>query len=206
MKNKDKISIYLSILGTIASLSSLGFISFVELFNSNKSLIEGVFKPIVLGLAGSIIGAIVSVYILRINAKSKAPSVFISYHYSNKNIARKVANELKGISDHVWFDAQEINIGDNIKNKVESGLNNSDLFVIILSNEANKSHWAEAELSKAMELGKVIFPVKTDNSETPEMIKDVAYADLSKSFDSGIGKLKRAFLAEAHNKKIQRTV
>lgn len=194
MKNIDKLASTMSIIGLIVSISSLGFIGFDELFHATF------LKDISMGVFGSIIGAVAAMYTLRLNAKAKSPSVFISYHHSNKDIARRITNELKGISDHIWFDDQEIRIGDSIKEKIESGLKNSDFFLIVLSDAANKSHWAELELSKAIKLGKIVLPVKIDSSEPPESIRDIAYADLSKSFDSGMSSLKRAFLAQAHNK------
>lgn len=196
MKNKDKFVSILAILGSLASIVSLGYFGFNNIFSSF------IVKDFLIGVLGSIVGTIVSLIALRIFSKAKAPSVFISYHHSNKEIAKKIATELKKISGHVWMDEFEISIGDSITEKIDSGLKSSDYFLILLSEEANKSRWSERELSNALKLGKTILPVKIDTSEVPKSIADIAYADISKSFESGMKKIQNVFNLRVDNSKI----
>ncbi len=195
MKNSDKLFGLASILGLLVSIFSLGYYSFDYLVPYS------ILKYFLIGTLGSISGAIIPLYILRFVAKTKAPSVFISHHYSNNDIAKKIANELRKVSSHVWLDEYEITIGDNIKNKIESGLKDSDYFLIILSEDGNKSNWSEVELSNALKLGKIILPVKIDNSDPPEAIKDIAYVDISNSFEVGINRIKKVFISNVYDSK-----
>ncbi|MGH8499435.1 MAG: toll/interleukin-1 receptor domain-containing protein, partial [Methylococcales bacterium] len=160
---------------------------------------------LVIGSVGAFLGATIAIVSLRVATRHKAPSVFVSYHHSNKDVAEKIAIELKKISDHVWFDEFEINTGDSIRDRVDEGLKDSDYFLIVLSDAARKSQWTEVELSKALKLGKLILPVKIDDTKIPESIRNLAFADLSESFEAGMAHLKHAILKAAHNKPLHGT-
>ncbi len=181
-------------MGVIASISSLSFFVFIEFINSE------VVQGLLLGTIGSIIGAAIIAIPAKLFARKSVPSVFISYHHEDKAIALKIASEIRKVSSHVWMDDMEIHVGDNVVDKIAKGLSESDYFVIVLSDNAVKSKWAEMELSKAIELEKAVLPIKIDDSEIPSMIKNIAYADFRNSFDTGLDKLIKALVVKAHNK------
>lgn len=190
MRNLEK---YTSVIAVVASVISLAFFSL-------ESITLEVSKSFLIGAVGSIIGAFIAIFLVRLQAKEKAPSIFISYQHKDKEFARKIAKEMQTVSGHVWLDDQEINVGDSIKDKVELGLKESDYFLIIVSEGAKNSYWAEVELKKAIELGKTIFPIKIDNSEMPDIIASIAYADLHDSFDKGMEMLKKSYIKASHKK------
>jgi hypothetical protein len=199
MNKTDKISTTIAFIALVASIGSLGFIGLEVFFKS------GFVKDFSVGVTGSVIGAAIALVVSRFFAKRKVPSVFVSYHYANKEIAKRIAKELEGISNHVWIDDSEIMVGDSIKEKIEAGLKNSDYFLILLSDESSKSPWVNAEVTKALSMGKLILPVKIDDSEAPELLKNIAYADLSTSFEKGIDRVKKTLIESSHNKAIQPT-
>ena len=190
MRNLEK---YTSVIAVVVSLISLAFFS-LESINLEVS------KSFLIGAVGSIIGAFIAIFLVRLQAKEKAPSIFISYQHKDKKFARKIAKEMETVSGYVWLNDREINVGDSIKDKVELGLKESDYFLIIISEGARGSLWVEAELKKAIESGKTIFPIKIDNSEMPDEIANIAYADLRDSFDKGMEMLKRAYIKASYKK------
>ncbi|MGH8549988.1 MAG: toll/interleukin-1 receptor domain-containing protein [Methylococcales bacterium] len=199
MKYVEKFEVPLALAGLILCVAGLGYLSSEKLF-----AFQGL-SNLVIGSVGAFLGVTLAIILLRVATRHNAPSVFVSYHHSNKDIAERIAMELKKISDHVWFDEFEIKAGDSIRNRIDEGLKDSDYFLIVLSDAARKSQWTEVELSKALKLGKPILPVKIDDTNIPESIRDIAFADLSKSFEAGMAHLKHALLKAAHNKPLHGT-
>jgi hypothetical protein len=70
---------------------------------------------------------------------------FISYkHEDTLNFATNLANELKNRGYNVWFDEFTIKLGESITSKIEEGLKNSLIFILILS-QNYFSGWSERE-------------------------------------------------------------
>jgi hypothetical protein len=199
MKKIDNLSVVLSIIGVVTSLVSLSFIGFNEVIKLNFVL------SFIVAVVASLTAENVFSFYTRHHSKRNNPKVFVSYHYANKDIAQKIAKELRKASSYVWIDEAEINVGDSIKEKIEDGLNKSDYFLILLSTEARNSNWVNSEITKAISLGKKILPVKIDNSEAPDMLKNIAYADLSDSFEKGIQKVKKTLIESTYITAMQPT-
>jgi len=76
--------------------------------------------------------------------------IFISHSSRDKqtiiNIIEKLPKSIKG-----WIDQDQIIAGENIPEKVKSGINDSDLFLLFLSPEAIKSDWVKKEIELALE-------------------------------------------------------
>ena len=103
--------------------------------------------------------------------------VFISHNKVDKSAARLLASDivLRGVD--VWFDEWSLKPGDSISGGVEDGLTDSDVFVLIWSEEASKSNWVDAEIrayfGRKMEdptLG--IVPIMLDDTPLPRLIAD----------------------------------
>lgn len=120
--------------------------------------------------------------------------VFLSYSNKDREMARKIANELKGEGIDVWFDEWSIHVGDSIVQKIEQGLKESKFLVILLTRSSIESGWVEKEWhNKIEEEAKkrkvVVLPVKGDDSTTPELLKDKKYCDLTKGFEEALREL-----------------
>ena len=86
--------------------------------------------------------------------------IFISHSSKDKpEFVELLINELKNTSLSVWYDQNSIIFGDDIKNKIMTGIQNALLFVIILSDSFLKSCWANLELGIAKTSKVRILPI-----------------------------------------------
>lgn len=72
--------------------------------------------------------------------------VFISHSSVDKKFVQRLAMDLrtrKGID--AWFDQWEINPGDKIPERLEEGLSEAEVLILILSPDSVNSQWAEYE-------------------------------------------------------------
>ena len=76
--------------------------------------------------------------------------VFISHASQDKPFVRKLVQELEKHHLDVWFDEQEIKVGDSIVAKVSGGLKDSDYLVVVLSKASVASRWVQEELNAAL--------------------------------------------------------
>lgn len=108
--------------------------------------------------------------------------VFISYSHEDQHFARKVADKLIQDGYDVWLDQKEILVGDSVAQKIMSGIKECDYFMVVISENSVNSKWVQKELEVALsnELNvekPKILPIKVDNTDVPEFLKDKLYAD-----------------------------
>src|SRR5215469_6217655 len=84
------------------------------------------------------------------NATPRQRRVFLSYAQADKDVARQIADALRGSGLHVWFAEWELMPGDSIAERIDAGLSSSDVLVVLLSPAALASRWVEQELSAAL--------------------------------------------------------
>lgn len=123
--------------------------------------------------------------------------LFISYSYEDKEFAAWLKDNLQGFGHEIWYDQQEIQLGDSIKKKIIEGIQASSTFIVILSNSSRNSDWVRYELnsallSNAINKGIKILPIKIDDSEVPSDLSNYLYADFSHSRSQGLDTLIRS--------------
>ncbi len=104
-------------------------------------------------------------------------------------------------SSEIWYDQQEIQIGDSIKKKITEGIKSSSAFIVILSSSSKKSNWVRYELNSALLLNAInkgikVLPIKIDDSAIPSDLANYLYADFSKNRERGLDALRRSLLQE----------
>jgi hypothetical protein len=91
--------------------------------------------------------------------------IFVSHASDDKeDVVTPLAAALQRAGLRVWLDRQEVHLGDSLADKIDQGLANSAIGVVILSPSFIASSWAQSELKAlgAMEeaFGRtIIFPV-----------------------------------------------
>src|SRR6266571_1488195 len=89
--------------------------------------------------------------------------LFISYASEDKPFVTELARALKDEDLKVWFDESELHVGDNLRQKIEQGLNRSRFALVVLSPQFFGKEWPRRELDGLMarEAGgeDVIFPI-----------------------------------------------
>lgn len=78
---------------------------------------------------------------------SSAYDVFISHASEDKGeIVRELASALRSRGLRVWYDEFELRIGDSLRRKIDQGLANSRVGLVILSEAFFKKGWTNYEL------------------------------------------------------------
>ena len=184
-----------SVVGVVASILSLGYYQFSLLE------IESIFawlQETSIGFIGAIVGAVISLFVVRRLERRRGPALFIAYHQADREIARQIAGDLRKVSKHVWFDENDIKVGDSISDGIDAGLRASSVFLLILPSDPNlSSGWAEEEIHRAREAGLPILPVKTKEAAVPDSMRSISYADLEQPYADAIRRLRNAVMHAA---------
>lgn len=110
---------------------------------------------------------------------NRAPKAFICH--ANADKARFVlgfAKRLRQKGVKAWLDKWELNPGDSLVDKIfEDGIAQTDVMIVILSNNSVKSKWVREELGvgflKKIE-GKIrLIPITIDRCKIPECLSNV---------------------------------
>lgn len=114
--------------------------------------------------------------------------IFISYAHKDAGIAQSITRRLEGLGYRVWMD--EALIADRRwEEAVRAEVKESDAFIVILSDHANRSRWVEYESALAMRSGKdkLILPVligeKSKTNSIWPLVADRQALDAGDTFD-----------------------
>ncbi|MFT9075967.1 toll/interleukin-1 receptor domain-containing protein [Ethanoligenens sp.] len=130
--------------------------------------------------------------------------LFISYCHVNKASVENITSAMKSHGMYFWLDEQEIDAGDDILERVQNGIRESDLAIIFISRATVEAMFARHELStiwKAfIQKRKAWFIVRLDEVNPEDILfglSDYKYYDFfeSNSVDD---------LLEAINRKINK--
>jgi queuine/archaeosine tRNA-ribosyltransferase len=130
-------------------------------------------------------------------------NIFLSYSSKDKDLARRIAEDLKSHSVKVWFDEWEIHVGHSISQMIERGLEKADFVAVLLTKHSVNSGWVEKEWQakigeEAAKRKVIILPLSGEKCHIPALLRDKRYADFVKDYQSGIDELFKAI--EAHSR------
>ncbi|MBI1338859.1 TIR domain-containing protein [bacterium] len=84
--------------------------------------------------------------------------IFVSYRRSDRAFVDQLVQRLQARGVSVWYDSQ-IEGGDDWREKIVAALTDSDMLVILFSEDANNSRQLKKELAVADQLEKPVVPV-----------------------------------------------
>ena len=84
--------------------------------------------------------------------------VFISYSSKEISDAETIRNVLEQNGIPCWMAPRDIPGGSNYSHEIPIAIRNCQVFVLLLSQNAQSSHWVLKELDMAVNCGKVIIP------------------------------------------------
>ncbi len=84
--------------------------------------------------------------------------IFISYSTVDSSKAESVRNILEENGFSCWMAPRDIPTGSNYTKEIPVAIRNCSIFVLMLSENAQSSHWVLKELDSAVNSGKVILP------------------------------------------------
>ena len=126
--------------------------------------------------------------------------IFISYSRRDQEFVTRLASDLDAQVAGVWFDLSAIQIGENWHDEIMEGIRDCKAFLLVLSPDAMESRYVGAELNKALELGKPVFPILYRpapwKDEFASLVKEVQTLDLrSGSYTDNFYKLVDGLIA-----------
>lgn len=87
------------------------------------------------------------------------PQVFISYSKADADWARSFAEALKQRGVRVWLDQFQIAAGESLREGLETGLRESDVFVALFDPASSLKPNFFFELGAAISMGKRVVPI-----------------------------------------------
>jgi hypothetical protein len=110
----------------------------------------------------------------------KMHDVFVSHASEDKeNFVKPFVDLLKGKGISVWYDDSELQIGDNLRRSIDSGLKNSRYGIVVLSEAFFKKKWTQRELDGLFaKEDNVILPIWYKISKDEVMQYSPMIADL----------------------------
>src|SRR5262245_6306645 len=135
--------------------------------------------------------------------RSNVPSIFLSHTYTDKTFARALSERLKRHGIHVWIDEAEIQIGDSIISKIESGIREASYLGVVLSPDSVSSEWVNREVRIALteEIhGKrvKVLPLLYRKCSIPGFLADKLYADFSEDYEKALQLLLARLTKDLH--------
>lgn len=125
-------------------------------------------------------------------------TVFISYSQKDKERVSLFASLMTQNGFDVWMDVKKISLGESIVSAISNGLDNSDIYMVFISNNSNQSSWVTEELNialtKNIETKKPqIVPVLLDNCKIPPILTGRLYLDARDSIQNALKNIKKEF-------------
>lgn len=96
---------------------------------------------------------------------AKGVRVFLCHASEDKEeVARPLAESLKTFGFEVWYDEYELQMGDSLREKIDTGLHACDYGVVILSRSFFRKRWPQNELNALLSrevslMRKILLPV-----------------------------------------------
>lgn len=118
-------------------------------------------------------------------------NIFISHANCDKEKVDRLAIALKEKNHNVWYDAWELEIGDNLLEKISEGIASAETIFIVVSQESLKSKWLKKEIDTIamLEVAKHTISVITlliDPIGLPSYLSNYPCVDISGNFEEGI--------------------
>src|SRR5688500_1101629 len=120
--------------------------------------------------------------------------IFIYYYRRDQELVTRLAGDLDAQLAGEWFDQSTIQVGEKWHDEIMEGIRECKAFILVLSPDAAESKYVREEVSKALELGKTIFPILYRSGkwtgEFESLVKEVQTLDLrSGSYTDNFQKL-----------------
>lgn len=107
-----------------------------------------------------------------------AKKIFISYSRKDLAFVAKLAKDIIEAGYEVWYDLSKIEGGDRWAQEIQDGINQSEIFALVVSPNSMESEWVEKEYLFASRRGMKIVPLIHELSELPIWLLNIQYIDI----------------------------
>lgn len=159
--------------------------------------------PIVLVVLASCLGILMS-YIFFI-VRERAKRIFLCYSFLDKHVVKNIARDLEATGYRILDPDEFVLVGEDIKEKISRLIKHSNCIILFISKNMLNSKWANEELALALRENKTILPVRIDDSNIPEMIKEIKYIDSKGDYDEALVLLRKSIRSAVRKAEIPKT-
>jgi len=103
--------------------------------------------------------------------KHLEPRIFISYSSKDQDIVAQMSRQLKQSGHPVWLNTDSIPKAEHWYDEMVKGLGQTDLLILVVSEDAMASKWVTEEWKTFLKMGKRIIPVLYKECKVPQAIK-----------------------------------
>ncbi len=111
--------------------------------------------------------------------------VFFSYSHKDTDDAGKIINALRAGGFTVWQDTSDIRGGDLWISKIQSGIADASVVVVLWSAHSQPSDWVKREIQLAIVQGKKIFALRLDQTPLPAELTLTQAIPFTPNFERG---------------------
>jgi len=104
--------------------------------------------------------------------------VFISYSRKDLAFVEHLAEDLKAAGLEVWYDLSGLDGGTRWGREIQTAIQQSQVFVVVLSPNSVESEWVEKEFMYANSLKRKIIPLLYQPCETPMWFINLHFIDV----------------------------
>ena len=97
--------------------------------------------------------------------------VFISYSSKNKNIADAIVADLEQNNVKCWYAPRDILSGEDWAGAINNAISSTKIFVLVFTDESNRSHQVTNEVTLAVNGGKIIIPFRLSGSDMNDTLQ-----------------------------------
>jgi LysM repeat protein len=122
--------------------------------------------------------------------------VFISYSRRDLDFVEQLAADLEAVNQvdlKVWYDLSRLEGGDTWPEEIQSAIDASDIFIIVISPDSVVSKWVRKEFLYANHIGKKTIPLLYKKCDLPLFLLDIHYIDVrGKNYKRNFNEILRA--------------
>ena len=167
-------------------------------FLSQRHYTDGI--ELLLGALAALAGLLMLALIIGHKGKQVVRKIYILYAPQDTPFVAKLYEAMRITPYRMLWDKKEVRVGDHIEARKRQLLAESTDVIFVISKHSAPSDWSKPEIGKIARLNKRIFPVLIDDSELPEELREIMFADFRSSFDDGYFSLRDALKANRYDK------
>jgi len=120
--------------------------------------------------------------------------IFISYSRKDLDFVKELAEDLQQAGYDVWYDLTDLEGGDHWADELQAAIDESQVYVLVISPRSVASEWVEKEFIYADSEGKKIVPLLHEQTDLPLWLINIHYVDIQgrnykKNFQQILGAL-----------------
>lgn len=115
--------------------------------------------------------------------------IFVSYSHREERFVIPLARDLMARGIRVWLDQREIIAGEDWMEEIETGLQNTDALLLVLSPRAVASRYVMGEVATAQKARKPVFPIMYKTCDLPPNLTKIHFVDFRTDVPSALDTL-----------------